>query len=350
MAEQETPQEAPTEAQPSTVTGPISPYTPPSHGKRIVFMLLVFLIVAGGLIGGTVYIAQVKSLPLLGSLSHASLTLAKPAVSESPPASQPTLSSAWKSASNSYCAARVFYPPEWVVTENETKNFRCVITVVQNKNKKDGKFILTGLRLDGGIDGFVKNQPQATPVSFAGMTAYRYEPILPTSTRNTAKVTAIMGYKNGLMYQATMLNYTRQPSLQKVLDEMAGKVEIDTKPQETEITPIADQFALSNNSARESQVLEILNAIGQYSAENRGVLPLGIPSVPTEIAKDGYDICPYIYPRYIAQLPQDPLVGKGIISCTQSYKTGFMISKSSRNEITISAPRAELGKTISVTR
>ena len=350
MNEQVTPQEAPTEAQPSTITGPISPYTPPSHGKRIVFILLILLVISGGLVAGTMYFAQVKSLPILGSLSHASLTPAKRAASENPLASQAALSSAWKSASNSYCAATLSYPPEWVVTQNETSNSRCVIEVDQSKEKAAGKFIFTGLKLDGGIEGLVKGLGQTTPIKFAGMDAYRYVPPLPTTSQSRANVTAIIGYKNGMIYNATLLNYSKQTNIQEVLDEMAQKVIIDDRPQAVEITPIADQFALSHNSARERYVLEILNAVGQYAAENRGVLPPGIPGVPTEIAKDGYDLCHYIYPDYIAQLPQDPLVGNGILTCSEAYKTGFMISKSSRDEITISAPRAELGKTISVIR
>ena len=40
----------------------------------------------------------------------------------------------------------------------------------------------------------------------------------------------------------------------------------------------AKQFAQANNTQRSSDVNAILNAINQYMADNKGVLPAGIPT------------------------------------------------------------------------
>jgi len=350
MSEQETLQETPTEAQPSTVTGPISPYTPPSHGKRIVFILLILLVISGGLVVGTIYIAQVKSLPIIGTLSQISKTSATPTALPKAEVAQPTVQPSWKSVSNSMCGVTVSYPPDWGIVLNSESNTECSVILTHATGEAASRFIITGVRSASGWETVKKDLKTLTPTNFAGIEAYSLAIPQPTEYVGVADMKNIIAWKNGIVYQVVLLNYKNEPEMQAVLEQIKETVRISDKPGIAQGKSAENQFAEANNSKRESAVLQILNAIGQYTAENRGVLPLGIPSVPTEIAKDGYDLCHYIYPGYTAQLPQDPLIGNGILACNQAYKTGFMISKSSRNEVTISAPRAELGKTISVTR
>src|SRR3989304_5921113 len=77
----------------------------------------------------------------------------------------------------------------------------------------------------------------------------------------------------------------------------------------------ARQFGQANDTRRRSEVTQILNAIGAYAADNRGVLPAGISALAddtaTEISETGADICADLVPKYIPALPQDPQQGTG---------------------------------------
>jgi prepilin-type N-terminal cleavage/methylation domain-containing protein len=111
------------------------------------------------------------------------------------------------------------------------------------------------------------------------------------------------------------------------------------------INPAA-QFAQANNTSRTNSVSQILNAIGQYEADNKGQLPSPLVvnmAAPIEI-KNGTtaDICAAVMPAYIASLPADPDIdnggGKGapITSCT-TYDTGFKAQVDANGRVTISA-------------
>ncbi len=115
----------------------------------------------------------------------------------------------------------------------------------------------------------------------------------------------------------------------------------------------ARQFSQANNTKRSSDVNAILNAVDQYAADNRGSLPTGITSTAQTISNTAADICSALVPTYIAAFPVDPLTNSGtaIASCSGTYTTGYTIVKSaSDNRVTVSAPAAELGSSISVTR
>ena len=120
----------------------------------------------------------------------------------------------------------------------------------------------------------------------------------------------------------------------------------------------ARQFSQANNTKRSSDVNAILNAVGQYAADNKGTLPAGIGTTALPIQKSGTpandaDICASLVTQYMAALPVDPLTNNGtpITSCAANYDTGYEISRSATdNRITVSAPDAELSQTITVTR
>ncbi len=114
------------------------------------------------------------------------------------------------------------------------------------------------------------------------------------------------------------------------------------------------QFNQANNSKRSNDVRQLLNAIGQYAADNKGQLPAGIPTAPTAaatIANTGADLCAVLMPTYISALPQDPAsnAGVGITTCT-TYSTGYTVQQDANGRVTVTAPSAALGATISVTR
>ncbi len=117
----------------------------------------------------------------------------------------------------------------------------------------------------------------------------------------------------------------------------------------------ARQFSQANNTKRSSDVNAILNAVGQYAADNKGALPAGIDSTVRTITDslNGADICDALVPQYIAALPVDPLTNNGtpISSCAAAYDTNYTITRSATdNRLTVTAPAAELTQTITVTR
>lgn len=119
------------------------------------------------------------------------------------------------------------------------------------------------------------------------------------------------------------------------------------------------QFSDANNTQRRSDTSAILNAIHQYATKNKGALPPGITNSPLTIASSGegtVDLCPVLVPDYIADLPLDPTAGSenptGSI-CSDGgaeYNTGYTVENSSGNRITVSAPAAENGEPISISR
>lgn len=115
----------------------------------------------------------------------------------------------------------------------------------------------------------------------------------------------------------------------------------------------ARQFSQANNTKRNSDVNAILNAISQSIADNNGVVPAGITTTALEIADTGANICAELVPRYMAALPADPTVNNGtsVTNCAAAYTTGYnVVLGASDNRITVTAPSAELGETIAVTR
>lgn len=124
----------------------------------------------------------------------------------------------------------------------------------------------------------------------------------------------------------------------------------------------ARQFSQANNTKRSSDVNAILNAVGQYAADNKGQLPASIGAgcvsgAPCEITNDpassnSANLCQLLTTQYMAALPVDPLVNNGtqVTDCTATYDTGYTIYKGGDNRITVTAPKAELGQTITVTR
>ncbi len=112
------------------------------------------------------------------------------------------------------------------------------------------------------------------------------------------------------------------------------------------------QFSQANNTKRRNDVIAILNAIQQYTIDNKGVLPSSITTTTQTIQKtSGVDLCGLLVPTYIASLPVDPLTNSGtpVTNCSSSYTTNYTISRSTtNNRLTISAPNAELSATISV--
>ncbi len=114
----------------------------------------------------------------------------------------------------------------------------------------------------------------------------------------------------------------------------------------------ARQIAQANNAQRSANVTTILNAIGQYAIDNRGTYPSGLTATATVICSTGAatsgcaDLSALTNGQlYISSMPYDPF-------SPNTTTTWYFVSKSTSTNprITVTAPTAELGATISVSR
>jgi len=123
----------------------------------------------------------------------------------------------------------------------------------------------------------------------------------------------------------------------------------------------ARQFSQANNTQRQSNVNALLNAVHEYSADHRGALPTGITSTIKSITSTAgagnVDLCSILVPTYIADIPVDPTAGTKTPTgslCTDAgatYSTGYsIVASGAASRVTITAPSAELGETVSITR
>lgn len=115
----------------------------------------------------------------------------------------------------------------------------------------------------------------------------------------------------------------------------------------------AQRFAETRNDQRKLNINVILNAIGQNITDNTGSFVCGggpIPtSTPTVIGTSTYDIYDCLVTEYISEIPVDPKTG--IVGTSTSYNTRYsIVQNSTTTQITLSAPDAELGEIITVTR
>jgi len=122
----------------------------------------------------------------------------------------------------------------------------------------------------------------------------------------------------------------------------------------------ARQFAQARNSQRRSDVLAILNAVHQRMVDNQGQfaegticdpLPDSASIITSTIDSGNVDLCACLVADYLAEMPYDPSDDlAGFTDCTD-YHTGYLIHQDTvGGRITVSAPSAELGQAISITR
>lgn len=109
------------------------------------------------------------------------------------------------------------------------------------------------------------------------------------------------------------------------------------------------QLGETRNAQRRADVTTILNAVYQYSIDT-GSLPSSITTSSVEICKTGGNCSGLIdlgvlatNEKYLTSLPFDP-------SGASTNGTGYNILKTANNRVTVTAPDAEQGATISATR
>ncbi len=119
----------------------------------------------------------------------------------------------------------------------------------------------------------------------------------------------------------------------------------------------ARQFGQANDTKRRSDVTQVLNAIGQYTASNTGQLPPEVQALASGSANLNStsfpNLCAQLVPSYMPALPMDPSLndqaGVEAADCAGAWNTGYTIAKDANNRITVSAPSAYSGP-IQVTR
>ncbi|MDD5146652.1 MAG: hypothetical protein PHN39_02845 [Candidatus Pacebacteria bacterium] len=106
----------------------------------------------------------------------------------------------------------------------------------------------------------------------------------------------------------------------------------------------------ARNARRNADANAILNAVYQYITDNKGVVPKSIIASSTEICKTGKacgDLIDLSFltstTKYFMTIPVDPagVAGNG---------TGYYILRAVNGSVTVTAPHAEQGVTISATR
>lgn len=113
----------------------------------------------------------------------------------------------------------------------------------------------------------------------------------------------------------------------------------------------AKQLGDTRNTQRRSDVNAILSASSQYALDNNGILPAGILASSTEVCATTGVTCGSavdlgvltVNSKYITAIPRDP-------QAVVATSTGYFISKDANGRLTVTAPLAEQGAVITLTR
>ncbi|MBI3114638.1 MAG: hypothetical protein HYZ07_01625 [Candidatus Harrisonbacteria bacterium] len=118
----------------------------------------------------------------------------------------------------------------------------------------------------------------------------------------------------------------------------------------------ASQLASARNTRRTADVSAIANAVGQNSADNRGVFTCAAGALPAAATRmstgtGNYNIAPCLVPAYLSTFPYDPSASGARYASNADYDSAYTIMASTTTGIiTVAAPFAELGAAISVSR
>ena len=119
------------------------------------------------------------------------------------------------------------------------------------------------------------------------------------------------------------------------------------------------QLGDTRNAQRQADVNTVLNAVYQYSIDNQGNIPTTVTSTATSICATNASSCTQTAPapdlvnlsvlsangKYLVAIPHDPKTG----DATDTHYN-IKVDTANGNRVTVTAPDAEQGKTISVTR
>lgn len=116
----------------------------------------------------------------------------------------------------------------------------------------------------------------------------------------------------------------------------------------------ARQFQQANDSQRTSNVNAVLNAVGQYMADNKGVVPSDVDTGFEDITQE---LCEDLVPTYLPALPTDPLstfdgvaIAEADCDDLDTGNSGYEIQQNADDRIIVQAVLTEIGPDITVTR
>jgi prepilin-type N-terminal cleavage/methylation domain-containing protein len=119
----------------------------------------------------------------------------------------------------------------------------------------------------------------------------------------------------------------------------------------------SQQFSKAHNGARSSHLGVILGAISENISDHKGTFSCAAGALPTAtstkmaVGGGNYNIAPCLVPAYLPALPYDPTAAGAHYASTTDYDTGYTVMRNATNgQITLTAPGAELGQTIFLTR
>lgn len=114
----------------------------------------------------------------------------------------------------------------------------------------------------------------------------------------------------------------------------------------------ARQVAQANNAQRDSDIRSLLDAVHEYTIDQRGVFPTEITSTATVVGSGvgQVNVCSYLVPDYLTAMPIDPTDADAAYTDCISYDTQYTIAIDADNRVTVAAPGAELSETIAITR
>jgi prepilin-type N-terminal cleavage/methylation domain-containing protein len=119
----------------------------------------------------------------------------------------------------------------------------------------------------------------------------------------------------------------------------------------------AGQLAGARNSRRNTDLETIMLAVrqniadqgnNQFGCTSAGAIPTSTTNMGS--AAGSYNIAPCLIPTYLNVMPFDPNATSAYYNSVADYNTGYSILMNASGSITLSAPHAELGKTVSITR
>lgn len=254
----------------------------------------------------------------------------------------------WKMLRSTTCQLSIQHPPSWTgeVVEGAGCGFR-----LKNSENASNYLLLTTV-FSTSWDKILADNPKFRKISIAGA-----EAILPESKNDEAnKFFKGVYFKKGNfifngLYAASPMNYEAEMLFTQIIDSI--KLTANNNYYETAPTPDLDKpFKQANDVKRKSDINALLNAMNQYAADRKGVLP---PIISTElkiISNTEADLCSLLVPEYLAALPIDPSLNGDhpITDCTKPYNTHYTVVRNTDGKITVSAPEAELEQNISVIR
>jgi len=118
----------------------------------------------------------------------------------------------------------------------------------------------------------------------------------------------------------------------------------------------SNDLASDRNVQRKGDVNEYINSIDAYKSVHNNQVPSEISTSVKEISSSGADICKELsLPPVDVSLPIDPQIPSytylGVKDCSKPYDTGYTIMYNQQTGfVTVTAPLAELGQTISMSR